>query len=131
LLNRTERSVMSLPVVLHERERRAKFGMEGVGAVAHDGQAAALTWPVFGKRSDDYMASRSHGPKNSLDVGMAVFILGKKVEDRSIVPKVIGMERKLYFCNVRFKPGNLIGARSETSLCGAKRCCGKIKYGDI
>jgi len=122
---------MSLPVVLHERERRAKFGMEGVGAVSHDGQAAALSWPVLGKRSDDYMASRSHGPKNSLDVGMAVFFLGKKVEDRSIVPKVIGVERKLYLRNVRLQPGDLIGFRSETRLCGAKRCCGKIKYGDI
>ena len=131
MLNGTERSVMSLPVVLHERERRAKFGMEGVGAVSHDGQAAALSWPVLGKRSDDYMASRSHGPKNSLDVDMAVFFLGKKVEDRSIVPKVVGVERKLYLCNVRFKPGHLAGAQSETSLRSPKRRRGEIEHGDI
>ncbi len=105
--------------------------MESLGAVAHDGKTAALSWPVFGKSCDDYMASGLHGPKGSLDVGVAILVFSQKVEDRSIVPKVEGVGRKLCLCNVRFKPSHLARARSETSLRSPKRRRGKIEHCNI
>lgn len=58
LLGRSERRVMQLSVMRDKSKSLAKLCVKLSCAVAHDGQAAALRWPVLGKGGDDHVAAR-------------------------------------------------------------------------
>jgi len=78
--------------------------MQALSAVAHHRQATAFFWAVLGKRRDDDMPARLDGTQDCLQVGLSLPLRGEEVKDRSVMPHVIGMPRKLDTRDVAHQP---------------------------
>lgn len=65
--------------------------MEAVGAVAHDGQTAALLRTIFRECRHNDMATWFHRTEDSLHVGLPFHWSREKVKHGPVMPNVVRM----------------------------------------
>lgn len=81
--------------VLGELEGGAELGVQFVGVVAHDWQAAAFGRAVGGEGGDDHVAAVADRLHHLAHVGAAGFGSGKEVEHGAVVPDIVGGFRQV------------------------------------
>jgi hypothetical protein len=122
---------MRFVLLLQEGEGSAELRMKTLGAVAHDGQSAALPGAVLRERRDDDVTARLDSAKDRVDVGLTLFTRGEEVEDRPVVPDVVGMPRQLQLRDVARKPIHARRPFPEASPRSRQRGLGQVQDGDL
>ena len=117
--------------VLGELEGGAELGVQFVGVVAHDWQAAAFGRAVGGEGGDDHVAAVADRLHHLAHVGAAGFGSGKEVEHGAVVPDIIGGFRQVDAGNVAGDPAHLFAARAEAVAGDAQGGVGKVEHRQV
>lgn len=116
---------------LDQPEATPKFLAEGFSVVPHDIKAAALHRTLRAKRADNDVAARLDGQRDIPHVIGALLRVGQKMEDRSIVPHIVGSRRQPCLRHIRTQPVDRFSSFAKTSLRDLNRCLGDIEDCEI
>jgi hypothetical protein len=85
-----------------------KLAVQRFGVIAHHFESAAFCRAFWAKGANDYVAAWLYSASNLSNVGKTAFCCRKEMEDRSVMPEIVGMWFQLDFDDVADQPTHLL-----------------------
>jgi len=121
----------AIPSSSQQAEVPTELAVKRFGVIAHHVEPAAFRRAFCAKCTDNHAAAWLHGAGNLLDVGKTVLRRRKEMENRSIMPEVVGMWLQLAFQDIADQPTHLLRSQTQSVPRNFDRSRRDVEYGEI